>query len=176
MTSQPHQLRPPTLGEGKQSLKRKWEVSLLEVKGLLKVLWITNQKRRNQKKKAKRKTKTAVDLGIEVTGFKKKNPRMPIMAMRGVLMTQSLSHLRWIWPIMHPMRMLRQGQTASRKAHSTGDFATPLALEYQAMYMAAHRTAVTRMFISLDLADDIVDAIMDKQGFNFQHPSCTHSP
>ncbi len=35
--------------------------------------------------------------------------------------------------------------------------------------MAEHRTVVARMFISLGLADDIVDTIMDKQGYNTPH-------
>ncbi len=35
--------------------------------------------------------------------------------------------------------------------------------------MAEHRTVVARMLISLGLADDIVDTIMDKQGYNTPH-------
>ncbi len=34
------------------------------------------------------------------------------------------------------------------------------------MFAQAHRTLVSRMFISLGLANDIVDAIVDERGYN----------
>ncbi len=37
------------------------------------------------------------------------------------------------------------------------------------MFAQAYRTLVSRMSISLGLADDIVDAIIDEQGYNTPH-------
>ncbi len=67
----------------------------------------------------------------------------------------------------------RCGQTMSQMACSIGDFATPWMMEHQAMYAAVHRTAITRIFISLGLANNIVDAIVDKQDYHtLQALSC----
>ncbi len=60
-------------------------------------------------------------------------------------------------------------QTTSQPVHSAGDFANPWELECQAMYMSTHRTSIARTFISLGLVNDIVDAIMNKQGYNTPH-------
>ncbi len=37
------------------------------------------------------------------------------------------------------------------------------------MFAQAHRTLVSRMFISLGLANEIVDAFVDEQGYNTPH-------
>ncbi len=63
----------------------------------------------------------------------------------------------------------RHGETASQKAHSTGDFAIPWENECQAIYAAVHRTAVARISLSLGLADDIVDAIVNEQSYDIPH-------
>ncbi len=54
------------------------------------------------------------------------------------------------------------GRSASQLARAAGDFGTPRNCEGQAMFAQAYRTLVSRMFISLGLADDIVDAIVDE--------------
>ncbi len=41
--------------------------------------------------------------------------------------------------------------------------------EQDTLYAAAFRTSVTRMFISLDVANKIVDAVMDEQGYDTPH-------
>ncbi len=50
-----------------------------------------------------------------------------------------------------------------------GDFGTPRNLKCQAVHAQEYRTLVSRMFISLGLADDIVDAIVDEQGYDTPH-------
>ncbi len=37
------------------------------------------------------------------------------------------------------------------------------------MYAAVHRTAIARMFISLGLANDMINANIDEQGYNTPH-------
>ncbi len=37
------------------------------------------------------------------------------------------------------------------------------------MYVTAHRTAIDRMFISMDLAEKTVDAIVNKQDYKTPH-------
>ncbi len=37
------------------------------------------------------------------------------------------------------------------------------------MYLAVHWTALARMLVSVGLANDIVNAIVDKQGYNTPH-------
>ncbi len=61
------------------------------------------------------------------------------------------------------------GRLASQTARATEDFGTPQNCEHQAMFAQAYRTLVSRMFVSLGLADDIVDAIVDEQGYNTPH-------
>ncbi len=58
---------------------------------------------------------------------------------------------------------------ASKMARLAGDFATLCNRECQAMYAAAYRTLVSRMFISLGLSNEIVNAIIDEQGYNTPH-------
>ncbi len=131
-----------------------------------------------------RKARIAVDLGMEATSrwMKMKTLKMLIKTMKSLLMTQSLSHLRWMshtvpqvasgsatWTTAGGRSQSRYGHTVSQRARSTGDFATLWALERQAMFVAAHRTAFAKMFISLGIANDIVDANVDKQGYNTAH-------
>ncbi len=63
----------------------------------------------------------------------------------------------------------RLGNLASQVARATGDFGMPQNWECQAMFAQAYRTLVSRMFMSLVLANDIVDAIVDEQGCNTPH-------
>ncbi len=58
---------------------------------------------------------------------------------------------------------------ASQMARAAGDFGTPRICERQAMFAQAYKTSVSRMFVSLGLADDIVDAIVDEQGYYTPH-------
>ncbi len=60
----------------------------------------------------------------------------------------------------------RVDHLASEMTRATGNFGTPQTQENQEAYAQAYRSSVSRMFISLGLADDIVDAIVDKQGYN----------
>ncbi len=64
-------------------------------------------------------------------------------------------------------------QTAGQNACSAEKFATSWILERQTIYVAVHRTVIARMFISLGLADDIVNVIVGKQGYNTL-PSFNH--
>ncbi len=57
----------------------------------------------------------------------------------------------------------------NQRARMARNFATPQMLAHHSMHAAAYRTAVARMFISVGLADKIVDAIMDEQGHNTPH-------
>ncbi len=50
--------------------------------------------------------------------------------------------------------------------HTAGDFGNPLMLEHCAMFEAAYRTAIFRVFISLGLANKIIDAIVNEQGYS----------
>ncbi len=59
--------------------------------------------------------------------------------------------------------------SASKLARAAGDFGAPQNRERQAHYAAACKLLVTRMFLSLGLSDEIVDAIMDEQGYNTPH-------
>ncbi len=63
----------------------------------------------------------------------------------------------------------RMEHSASQMARAGGDFGTPRNCKHQAISTQAYRTSVSRMFISLDLANDIVDAIMEEQGYNTPH-------
>ncbi len=47
-----------------------------------------------------------------------------------------------------------------------GDFGTPRACRHDALYTAAFRTSIARMFISLGVVDATVDTIMVEQGYN----------
>ncbi len=61
------------------------------------------------------------------------------------------------------------GRSASQIAKAAGDFGTPRNCKRQAMFAHACKTSVSRMIVSLGLADDIVDAIVDEQGYNTPH-------
>ncbi len=63
----------------------------------------------------------------------------------------------------------RTNCSASELARLAGDFGTPRNRERQAQLAAAYRLLVSRMFISLGLSNEIVDAIMDEQGYNTPH-------
>ncbi len=58
---------------------------------------------------------------------------------------------------------------ASQMAKVVGDFGTPQNCECQAMFAQVYRISVSRMFVSLGLADDIVNAIVDEQGYDTPH-------
>ncbi len=58
----------------------------------------------------------------------------------------------------------RSERLASQMARAAGDFETHRNCERQAMFAQAYKTSVYRIFISLGLANDIVDAIVDEQG------------
>ena len=60
----------------------------------------------------------------------------------------------------------RTDRSASESARAAGDFGTPRNRERQANFAKASRISVSRMFISLGLSDEIVDAIVDEQGYN----------
>ncbi len=59
--------------------------------------------------------------------------------------------------------------SASESARAAGDFGTLQNRECQAHYATAYKLSVTRMFLSLGLSNEIVDAIMDEQGYNTPH-------
>ncbi len=61
------------------------------------------------------------------------------------------------------------GRLASQMARAAGDFGTPKNCECQAMFAQAFKTLVSRMFVSLGLADDIIDATVDEQGYDTPH-------
>ncbi len=63
----------------------------------------------------------------------------------------------------------RVAYLASHMARAVGDFGTSQNCKCQAMFAQAYRTLVSRMFLSLGLAHDIVDAIVDEQGYNTPH-------
>ena len=63
----------------------------------------------------------------------------------------------------------RTDRSASESARSAGDFGTPRNRERQAQFAAAYKLSVSRMFLSLGLSDEIVDAIVDEQGYNTPH-------
>ncbi len=54
-------------------------------------------------------------------------------------------------------------------AKSAGDFGTPRNIERQAHFAAAYRILVSRMYLSLGLSEEIVDAIVNEQGYNTPH-------
>ncbi len=60
-------------------------------------------------------------------------------------------------------------RSASNWARSVGDFGTQQNRECQAHYAAAYRLSVSKMFLSLDLSDKIVNAVVDEQGYNTPH-------
>ncbi len=66
-------------------------------------------------------------------------------------------------------RECHEPRSASQMARAAGDFGTPRNHERQAMFVQAYKTLVSRMFVSLGLADDIINAIVDKQGYNTPH-------
>ncbi len=63
----------------------------------------------------------------------------------------------------------RTDRSASESARLAGDFGTPRNRERQAHFATAYRLSVSRMFLSLGLSDEIVDAIVDEQGYNTPH-------
>ncbi len=63
----------------------------------------------------------------------------------------------------------RTNCSASKSARFAGDFGTPRKRECQAQFAAAYRLSVSRMFLSLGLSDEIVNAIVDEQGYNTPH-------
>ncbi len=73
----------------------------------------------------------------------------------------------------HPTTGARAGSrtdcSASESARLAGDFGTPRNRERQAHFATAYRLSVSRMFLSLGLSDEIVDVIMDEQGYNTPH-------
>ncbi len=121
------------------------------------------------------------DLGTKNPQMMMKTPiTMMTKVMRGQQMTQSLSHLRWMQPKMYPGGLLvlllgqQQGedivwpwtdwQTDSKsKGLQYRRFCYSSDTGASSLHAAVHRTAVA---ISLGLNDNIVDAIMDKQGYN----------
>ncbi len=58
---------------------------------------------------------------------------------------------------------------ASQRTRAAGDVGIPRNCKHQAMYAQAYRTSVARMFLSLGLDKDIVDTIVDNQGYNSPH-------
>ncbi len=57
-------------------------------------------------------------------------------------------------------------RSASESARLAGDFGTPRNVEHQAHFAKAYKLSVSRMFLSLGLSDEIVNAIVDEQGYN----------
>ncbi len=60
----------------------------------------------------------------------------------------------------------QQANSASLRARAAGDFGTQCMQEHQVIFVVANSTLVTRMFISLGLNNEIVDAIVDEHGYN----------
>ncbi len=60
----------------------------------------------------------------------------------------------------------RTNRSASESARAAGDFDTPRNRLRLADYAVASRLSVSRMFTHLGLSDEIVDAIVDEQGYN----------
>ncbi len=75
------------------------------------------------------------------------------------------------YPCKGTVKEHRVAHLANHSARSAGNFGTPQNHKCQAMFAQAYRTLVSSMFISLDLANDIVDAIVDEQGLMPLMPS-----